>query len=122
MGKRRVALLCAQQLLGESLEHTLRKVSDITLLGPWALEVGVLSRLAEDAADIVVIVEAEDTPHQAATITAQILEMYPDLPIVRVTLEQNVVHYYSSQTLPARSSDLIDLIHNLPDVNKNTGL
>jgi DNA-binding NarL/FixJ family response regulator len=114
MERRRVALLCAQQLLGESLEHTLRKAGDVELLGPWALDEQALSHFSSGSADMVVIVEAEDMPQEAAQITAQILERFPSLPIIRVTLEQNVVRFYSTQVLPARSSDLIDLIHSLP--------
>jgi hypothetical protein len=122
MERRRVALLCAQQLLGESLEHTLRKAGDITLLGPWALDEQVLFHLSGSAADIVLIVEAEDMPHEAVMITAEILERFPALPIIRVTLEQNVVRCYSTQTLPARSVDLIDLIHSLPVVNPSSDI
>lgn len=114
MEGRRVALLCHPQLLGESLEHTLRKAGDITLLGPWALEEQALAHLSDCMADMVLIVEAEDMPQEAALITAQILQRFPALPIIRVTLEENEVRCYSTQILPARSTDLIDLIHNLP--------
>jgi hypothetical protein len=117
MKSRRVALLCAQELLGESLEHTLRKAADITLLGPWSLDEQALSYLST-CADMVIIVEAEDMPHEAVTIIAEILEHFPALPIIRVTLEQNVVRCYSTQILPASSSELIDLIYSLPVAKK----
>lgn len=114
MEKRRVALLCAKQLLGESLERLLKSSEEITLLGPWALGSRSLSRLAAAPADIVLIVEPESGTEEASRVTTQILERFPDLPIIRVTLEKNIVRCYSSQTLPARSSDLIDLIRKLP--------
>lgn len=114
MDRRRVALLCAKQLLGESLEHLLKSSEEITLLGPWALESRSLSRLATVPVDIVMIVEPECGTEETTKITAQILDRFPDLPIIRVTLEKNIVRCYSSQTLPARSSDLIDLIRKLP--------
>lgn len=118
MESRRVALLCAQQLLGESLEYTLREAGDITLLGPWSLDESALSYLSGGAADMVLIVEAGDMPNDALMITAKILERFPALPVIRVTLKQNEVRCYSTQILPARSTDLIDLIHSLPAVNQ----
>ena len=114
MEKRRVALLCAKQLLGESLEHLLKSSDEITLLGPWALGSRSLSHLAAMPVDVVMVVEPESGTEEASKITTQILDRFPDLPVIRVTLEKNIVRCYSSQTLPARSSDLIDLIRKLP--------
>jgi hypothetical protein len=113
MEKRRVALLCTRQLLGESLEHLLKNNEDIALLGPWALDSRSLSHLVNEPVDIVLIVEPEGGAVYSSKITAQILDRFPDISIIRVTLENNTVRCYSSQTLPARSSDLIDLIRKL---------
>jgi hypothetical protein len=38
-----------------------------------------------------------------------------------VTLDQNVIHIYTTQTLPARSAELIDLIRQLPISGEITG-
>jgi DNA-binding NarL/FixJ family response regulator len=114
MRKRRVLLLCAQQLLGESLEHTLRQVEDLEVAGPWTIEEGVLNCLSGEQPDLVIITDEDIAPEKLSRLTAQILEQYPDLPVFRVTLERNLMQVYSSHTMPARSADLIDLIHRLP--------
>lgn len=114
MEKRRVLLLCVQPLLGEGLEHILSRLEDVELIGPWVLDSRVLSRLSDEAPDIVLIAEQEGKREGVASLTAQILERYPDLPVVRIGLEQNTVRVYTSHTLPARSADLIEAIRSLP--------
>jgi DNA-binding NarL/FixJ family response regulator len=118
--KRRVLLLCAslegthpQLLLGEALENILSKVEDVELVGTWALDDQALARLAQGLPDILLIAE-EEAGESASSLTAQVLERYPDLPVVRVGLMQNVVRLYTSRTLPARSADLIEAIRGLP--------
>ena len=61
-----------------------------------------------------IIAEEEPPGENVTRLTAQILEAYPNLPIIRVTLARNEMRIYTSQTLPARSADLIDLIRHLP--------
>ena len=114
MKKRRVVLLSEQDLLGESLEHVLGKAKDVELLGSWTLDDRVLPRLSQDTPDILIIAEEEPPGENVTRLTAQILEAYPNLPIIRVTLARNEMRIYTSQTLPARSADLIDLIRHLP--------
>ena len=115
MDARRVLLLQDQQpLLGELLEHILGGLEDVELIGPRALDPQVLSRLSDEAPDIVLIAEQEGKRDSVAFLITQILERYPDLPVVRIGLEQNTVRIYTSRTLPARSADLIEAIRSLP--------
>jgi hypothetical protein len=114
MKKRRVLLLNAQRLLGESLEHTLRQVDDLEIDGPWAIDDQVIERLAWALPDLVILTDEEIAPEALSRLTAQILDRYPDLPVFRVTLQRNVLQEYSSHTLPASSAELIDRIHRLP--------
>jgi len=114
MDKRRVLLLCAHPLLGESLENILRKVEDVDLVGPWDLDERALTYLSQESPDIVVVAEAEGEDKSKVSLTSQILERFPDLPVVRVGLAQNVVRLYTSRALPARSADLIEAIRSLP--------
>jgi hypothetical protein len=75
----------------------------------------VLSRLSEAAPDIVLVAEGAGREGESVTsLFAQLLERYPDLPVVRISLEQNAVRVYTSRTLPARSADLIEAIRSLP--------
>ncbi|RIK49106.1 MAG: hypothetical protein DCC57_12905, partial [Chloroflexi bacterium] len=79
------------------------------LIGPWPLDRQALARLAEEAPDVVLVAEGE-TPD---ALSVQILEHYPDLPVVRIGLSQNVVRLYSSRTIPAHSTALIETIRSL---------
>jgi hypothetical protein len=38
---------------------------------------------------------------------------------MRVTLDQNVIRIYTARTLPARSTELIDLIRQIPVPEEN---
>lgn len=113
MRRKRVILLCGQHLLGESLEHILRNAADVELIGTWNFEDTILSHLAEQMPDLLVMTEEEPPGDQATVLTAKILETFPDLPIIRVTLAQNVFRVYTSRMLPARRRDLIDVIQML---------
>jgi DNA-binding NarL/FixJ family response regulator len=114
MIKRRVALLSDRHLLGESLEHTLRHFEDVEVIGAWALDEQVLSLLSAQTIDLLLIAEREPPGEEITFLTGQILETYPNLPVIRVTLDQNVLRIYTSQTLPARTAQLIDVIRHLP--------
>lgn len=114
MEKRRVLLLCVQSLLSESLENVLEQVEDVELIGPWVLDQNALARLSEGTPDIVLIAEEDGEGESVASLTAQILEQHPELPVVRVGLAQNVIRLYTSRTLPAHSADLIETIRSLP--------
>jgi DNA-binding NarL/FixJ family response regulator len=121
MLKRRIALLCGQDLLGESLEHTLRHFEDVEIVGAWALDDQVWSLLAAHTPDLLIIAEQEPLCEKSMQMTGQILDAYPSLAVIRVTLDQNVIHIYTTQTLPARSAELIDLIRQLPISGEITG-
>jgi len=114
MAKRRVLLLCAQPLLGEGLETILSRLEDMELSGPWAPDAQVMDRLLKDVPDIVLVVEKEKEDQSITSLMTGILERYPDLPVVRIGLVQNVIRLYTSRTLPARSADLIETIRSLP--------
>lgn len=114
MIKRRVALLSSQHLLGESLEHTLRHFEDVEMIGAWELDDQVLSLLSAQTPELLLIAEQEPPCEEITFLTGQILETYPNLPVIRVTLDQNVLRIYTSQTLPARTAELIDVIRHLP--------
>lgn len=122
MGKRRVLLLWVQPLLGEGLEHILSRLEDVELIGPWRLNSKVVSRLSEAAPDIVLVAEGEGECKSVASLTTQILEQYPDLPVVKIGLDQNTARLYISHTLPARSADLIETIRRLPSRHSDNKL
>jgi hypothetical protein len=109
-----VLLLCVQSLLGESLENVLSQVEDVELMGPWVLDGKTLARLSQQMPDIVLIAEEDEACESVAAFTTQILDQYPDLPVVRIGWEQNVIRLYTSHMLPARRAELIEIIRSLP--------
>lgn len=114
MQPRRVLLLSVQPLLSESLASILSSVKDIVLIGPRATDAAALASLTDEAPDVVLIAEQEDQHEEAVSFMAQILEQYPELPVIHVGLSQNLIRLYSSQSMPARSADLIGAICDLP--------
>lgn len=114
MRKRQVYLFSAQNLLGESIEQTLRGVEGLEICGHWPVDQQVLDRLAGSVPDFVVFADEGASPDALSHLTSQILDQYPDLPVFRVRLERNQMQVFSSQVVPARSANLIDLIQHLP--------
>ena len=113
--KRRVLLICSQRLFGESLETILRRDDNLELIGPIeASEENINSRLLELRPDAVIVVDESETKMSLSYLTAAILQEFPSLPVIRAGLEQNIFRVFSAHTLPARSSDLVEAILNLP--------
>ncbi len=121
MEKRRVLLLCVNSLLGESVERMLGQLEDVELVGPWKLDMDVLTQLSEDMPGIALIVQEGEESANIASLISQILERYPNLPVIRVGVNENVIRVYASRTLPARSADLIEVIRSLPAYQPETG-
>lgn len=88
--------------------------ADVELIGPWGLGEEVCSRITEASPNVVLIVDEDSQSEVSASLTSTIMEAYPKLPIIRVGLTENVVRVYSTHILPARGTDLIETIRNLP--------
>ena len=113
--KRRVLLICSKRLFGESLETILRRDDQMELLGPIeASEENINMRLRELRPDAVIVVDEGETKMSLSYLTAAILQQFPSLPVIRAGLEQNVFRVFSAHTIPARSSNLVEAILNLP--------
>ncbi|MBI5824552.1 MAG: response regulator transcription factor [Chloroflexi bacterium] len=116
MSKRRVLLVCSQHLFGESMETVLRAEADVELIGPWEPGEEVCPRITEASPDVVVIVNEDSQSEASANLTSVIMEAYPNLPIIRAGLTENVVRVHSTHILPARGTDLLETIRNLPEI------
>ena len=116
MTKRRVLLLSEGHLLGESLQQVLRAVEDVEMIGSFVFDDQVLARLRTHKPDLLIIADEQPPQAHAAYLTGLVLEAYPTLPVIRVTLEDAVLQVFTARTLPARSADLIDVIRHLPAV------
>lgn len=115
MNKRRVILLWIQPLLRDSLQNVLNKFEDVELIGSWAFNAEAIARLPIEKPDVVLLAKDKDDEEGMFTsLTTQILLQHPNTPIVQIGLRENTVHLLLSQTLPARTFDLIDIIRGLP--------
>jgi DNA-binding NarL/FixJ family response regulator len=114
MQKRRVVLICGKHLWGESLEHILGSSSEVEMVGCWDFDDPVLPRLKALSPDLLIMADVQLPSERATCLTAEILEDLPDLSVIHVTPEQNVFRVYTSHTLPASKSELIDVISHLP--------
>ena len=120
MEKKRVLLISQPNLLREILEHILGNLEDILIAASWPLEDQVLAHCSEQPYDLVLIAEDEATAQQVSAVTSILLETCPNLPIIRVKLDPNILLVYSSQTLPARVADLIEVIRQVPAAGRSS--
>lgn len=115
MRKHRVLLLSDQPLLGEGLANLLGQIEGVEVIGPRSTASFVLTDLSTCMPDVVVFAEQDADDLMADAVMLQILRHSPDLPVIQIDLSDNsIAHVYTSHTLPARSTDLIDMIRSLP--------
>jgi DNA-binding NarL/FixJ family response regulator len=114
MPKRRVLLVCSQHLFGESLEVLLRKAVDLDLIGPWEMNEDICDRLTDLDLDVVVIADEDPNGRGVVAFTNTVMHRYPDLPVIRTGLTQNIFYIVETHALPARGSDLLETIRGLP--------
>ena len=113
MPTQRVLLVCSQRLFGESMEMVLRRATGIEVIGPWDLDDTVCSRIPEADPHVVVIAEEDPNNEKSVYLAATIMEQYPDLSVICMGLAENVFRVFSTKTLPARSTDLLEAILGL---------
>lgn len=109
----RVVLICSNRLFGESMERVLR-AGEVELIGPWDLSEDICARIGEVQPNVVVVADEDARGEESARLTTAIMEQYPELPVVRTGLTENVVRVHSTYILPARGADLLETIRNLP--------
>ena len=101
-------------MLCEGLQTILGELTDVELIGPLVPKAGWLDRLPDPTPDVVLIAEEGGEAHHSAPLTTLILDRFPDVPVIRVGLEEDAVRLYTTRTLPARSADLIEAIRRIP--------
>lgn len=113
--KKRILLLCSNHLFGEGLATLLREARDMELLGPMDLiDEIVCDCLSELRPNAVILVEEGEHRTTIPHLTTMILQRFPELPIIRAGLDQNIVRVFSAHTLPGSSADLVETIMSLP--------
>ena len=114
MEKRRILLISQPNLFRDSLEYILSNLEDVQVTGCLPLDDQVLAHCSEQPHDLVLIADDPSSTQQASAVMSGLLEAYPNLPIIRVKLESNVLLFYCPEELPARAADLINVIHQVP--------
>lgn len=85
------------------------------LLGPMDLiDEDVCGCLSELRPHAVILVEEGEYRTNIPHLTTMILQRFPELPIIRAGLDQNIVRVFSAHTLPGSSADLVETIMSLP--------
>lgn len=109
-------MVCAQPLLCDGLEIILGEREDIEIVGRLDMTIDDGLEIETGDPDVVLLAGCE-LPHPEAALpehVARVLERYPDLPIVGISLERDSVRVHTTRTLPARASELLALIRSLP--------
>ena len=109
----RLVIACEPHLLGEGLEKILFSLSGIDFIGSWPIDDHILSRLSQQPSEILLICDDDKRSEQIRRLTAQILESFPELAIIRVSTHNNTLQVYSSQRMPARTASLLEVIRKV---------
>lgn len=114
MEKKRILLISQPNLFRDSLEYILKNLEDVEVLDCLPLDDQTLEQASQQLHDLIVIADDQSTASQASAIMSGLMETHPNLPIIRVKMDPNVLLFYSSETLPARVDDLIKIIRQVP--------
>jgi hypothetical protein len=113
MRAQRVLLLFDLELLGESLEHLLSNIADIDIIASLPISEADLESIKGNSPDLVIIAEGDSLTEDTNLLAADILGTFPDLPVLRIKLSQNIFHLYTSQVYAANNSQLIEAIRRI---------
>lgn len=117
MSSHRVLLICSRHLFGEGVERILRGSDEVELIGPWSLHEDVCGRIGEILPNVVVVADEDVRHEESLRLVTALMEQFPELPVIRAKLSENVVRVFSAHLLPARGTDLLETICNLPIVS-----
>jgi chemotaxis response regulator CheB len=113
MEKRQVAILYDQHLLGESLACLLVNLPDVEISQFSILDQEVLAHLVAYLPDVLLVAEENSQMEVTALLIGQILEKFPCLPVIHVKLSQDILQVLTSESFPARSADLLEVVMRL---------
>jgi len=97
-------------LLSEGLHRILDKQEDLDLVSLECIDAGSLQACSESTHPDVIVIAGEREDDAATHLISNLLNCWTDTPIVWIELETNVIRKYTSHTLPANSTELIETI------------
>lgn len=113
---RRVGLIGAQHLLREGIEVLLGQVEDVQICGPWEATPAALKAIEDSQPDVILMVEATPGDQSITELTSSVLDRFPQLPVIRITIEKSTFQVYRSYPSPARSETLAAILRDLAPV------
>jgi hypothetical protein len=113
MEKRRVAILYDQHLLGESLACLLCSLPDVEIFQFSIFDKEIMASLDAYLPDVLLVAEENSQMEVSSVLISEIFEKFPSLPVIHVKLSQDVLQVLTSESFPARSADLLDIVLRL---------
>ncbi len=110
MEKRRVLLICTLPLLCEGLQRIFGALDDVELVCLECADPQVVESCLRSFQPGTVVIAGERADDAATHLISNVLNYWPDIPVVWIELETNVIRVYTSHTLPANSRDLLDAV------------
>lgn len=121
MAKHRVLLICMLPLLREGLRRILQDVDDVQLICLDYTDPQLIQSCLQTFSPGTVVIAGERADDAAIHLISNVLNDWPDIPVVWIELETNLLRMYTSHTLPANSQQLIGAIRQAglgPDVGE----
>lgn len=110
MKKRQVLLISMQPLLGEGLQRIFQKLEDVELVCLDCQDLPTVDSCLKDLHPTMVLLAGEREDDYAMHLISDLLKHYEDIPVMWVDLETALLRIYTSRTLSANSSGLIDAL------------
>ena len=110
MGKRQVLLIQMQPLLSEGLRRIFQKQEDVELVCLPCTDPQKIDNCLNDIRPDIVLLAGEKEDDYARLLISKMLKHFEDIPIVWIELETNIIRLYTSHSLTANSTELINAI------------
>ena len=110
MEKRQVLLIQLQPLLGEGLAQIFQKLEDVELVSLPCVDLQEIDACLKNFHPDMVLLAGEKEDDKSARLILNLLNQYEDITIVWVELQSNILRLYTSHSLTASSTELINAI------------
>lgn len=114
MEKHQVLLICTQSLFYEGLQRIFQKLEDVDLVSLDCMDLQTIDACLKDLHPAMILLAGEKEDDRATHLISYLLKQYEDIPVVWAELEKTSLRLYTSRSLSANSSELINAMreHN----------
>ena len=103
-------LIQMQPLLGEGLQRIFQNLDDVNLVCLACTELPEINACLENIHPDMVLLAGEKEDDQATHLISTLLKRYENIPIVWIELETTQLRLFTSHSLTANSTELINVI------------